>query len=250
MPQPLDGMHFAPGHSSRTAGRSGKGGGTGTLEGCSHAQRGPVALDGAASSCLWPHQVCALGNSLAPPGAAIGLHGTESPSNEQRNKSYKAGRDLLDFNILEIMRTFLLPCNITGPNRITTRIYPHAFPWCWVGFYLWRSNCSSFQREAWQGIAFASRKAEVERGPRAAPTVAALFISPFIARRGLVLILAPGWAVPPLLAEPQTPAPAPTTGTRMPGLGTPALLVPHRRSHKPHCTAGWDAAARRSSGRG
>lgn len=222
MPQPLDGMHFGefmPGHSSRTVGHPGKGGGTGTFECWSHAQREPLALDGAACSCLWPHQVCTSEKSLPPPGAAIGLHGTESPSNERRNKSYKAGQDLLDFNILEIMRTFLLPCNIMGPNRITTRIYPHAFPWCWVGLRLWRSDCSSLQRVAWRGIAFASRKAEVERGPRAAPTVAALFISPFIAQRGLALILAPGWAVPLLLAEPQMPAAAPTTAPGWLGWG-------------------------------
>lgn len=88
----------------------------------------------ARSTCLQPCQGCASESCLPSPGAAIGLHGTESPSNEQRNKSYKAGRDLLDFNILEIMRTFLLACNITGPNRITTRIYPRAFLWRWVGF--------------------------------------------------------------------------------------------------------------------
>lgn len=92
----------------------------------------------ACSTFLQPCQGCASGSCLPPPGAAIGLHGTESPSNEQRNKSCKAGRDLLAFNILEIMRTFLLACIITGPNRITTKIYPHASRWCRVGFKLQR----------------------------------------------------------------------------------------------------------------
>lgn len=77
----------------------------------------------AASSRLRPSESC-----LPSPGAAIGLHGTESPSNERINKSCKAAGDLLDFNIGEIMRTFLLACNITGPNRITTGLYPCAFP--------------------------------------------------------------------------------------------------------------------------
>lgn len=125
------------GHSFRTAGHPGKGGGTGTLVGLQPSPAGPVALAGAAcscSTCLQPHQSRAWESRLPPPAAAIGLHGTESPSNEQRNKSYKAGRDLLDFNILEIMRTFLLACNTTGPNRITTRIYPCAFPRRGVGF--------------------------------------------------------------------------------------------------------------------
>lgn len=81
-------------------------------------------------------RLCPSESCLPPPGAAIGLHGTESPSNEWINKSYKAVRDLLDFNIREIMRAFLLACNITGPNRITTRVYPRAFPWRWAGFQL------------------------------------------------------------------------------------------------------------------
>ncbi|XP_062442084.1 uncharacterized protein LOC134146004 isoform X2 [Rhea pennata] len=81
----------------------------------------------AASPQTWRWESC-----LRTPAAAMGLHGAESPSAERRNKSCKAVWDLLDFNILEIMRTFLLTCNITGPNRITTRIYPDAFPRHWV----------------------------------------------------------------------------------------------------------------------
>lgn len=99
----------------------------------------PSRSSGSGRGCLLlqhlpaaPAEPCG-GKPPPPPAAAIGLHGTESPSNEQRNKSYKAGRDLLDFNILEIMRTFLLACNTTGPNRITTGIYPCAFPRRGVG---------------------------------------------------------------------------------------------------------------------
>lgn len=107
-------------------------GGSGPCRGwsCPSGSRGPAWSRPAfgfwllaASSRLHPSE-----SRLPPPGAAIGLHGTESPSNERINKSCKAAGDLLDFNIGEIMRTFLLACNITGPNRITTGLYPHAFP--------------------------------------------------------------------------------------------------------------------------
>lgn len=107
---------------TRTLGK----GGTGTLVGLVEpSPAGPEAFGRL-------HAAPSFGK--LPPGAAIGLHGTESPSNERINKSYKAVGDLLDFNIREIMRAFLLACNITGPNRITTRLYPRAFPWRRAGF--------------------------------------------------------------------------------------------------------------------
>lgn len=163
MPQPLDRVGFGEpmlGQSPGTAGHPGKGGGTGAAVGLEPSPSGDQWLRTglpapARSTGPRPHQVRASKSFLPAPGAAIGLHGTESPSNEWRNKSYKAGRDLLDFNILEIMRAFLLACNITGPNRITTRIYPHAFPWRWVGFQLRRGDDggdrSLFRRAGWRG---------------------------------------------------------------------------------------------------